>query len=638
MGSMIIRALAGVSLLILPGAWLGFGLPIRRLSYAARFALAGVLSPVIVALQLILLRTLGLPFNGSVWAIVLVNTGSTWLLIRERGSLQVSWKPVVAFLGVYLSLAVFVIFPWASSRNTRIFTGHNWMHMGIVYEFPTGMVWPEEPELAGVRLAYPWLGHAYWAVLCWTLDLPPTRVFAPINLLWLFWICVLVYETCRSLGGSPRASRIGLLWLGFGTNVVGGLIWLAATLFGRDISRVPGDTRTLPWIEKFYKLNEMPFAMALLAALMLVAVHAVASRQRFWIGMVAILLAGVGLMHALLFPPALAICGFLLVLYWWMARVGSEPAAYRPAVMLLGGIAAATVVVLINAHMISLSRSAPLLHFSGLTEMLAKSVTGVLSMALFLAAMATMRRAQLAQPPVLLLTVGAVAGLVLRSLLTVGAGDNEYKFVLSAALFLAPVAALAVDRWVPRRVSPKLALISSLLLAITATPPLIQHSRRDLDRLPLIREEGFYVQPALEKDSGWIEALRTQTPSNTIVVVRDSNLFLPGITARSLWAPPLGAAPLPGYWLGDRWNLVQERGYPASLFDRRERTTRCVYECTDPGQVRQAEQQLTSLKRPVAIVFSTGEGREFLAMLERDPRARMLYPDRYGAFVWLLEP
>ncbi len=84
--------------------------------------------------------------------------------------------------------------------------------------------------------------------------------------------------------------------------------------------------------------------------------------------------------------------------------------------------------------------------------------------------------------------------------------------------------------------------------------------------LPSVRSESVCKPMGLR----WVEAIAKDTPKDTVVLVRHSNLFLPGILRRSLWAPPDHSHLLPGYWLDNRWVLVEERGYSQEVFDSRQ--------------------------------------------------------------------
>jgi hypothetical protein len=198
----------------------------------------------------------------------------------------------------------------------------------------------------------------------------------------------------------------------------------------------------------------------------------------------------------------------------------------------------------------------------------------------------------------------------LPSLLQVGAGHDEYKLVFIAALCLAPILALTVDRVEPALVAPVTAVLLSVALVVSLAPNLgteIYQQRRF--SVPWVDEAGFCLRlAAAEPASRWVETIRTSTPPNTGVVAGRSEMFLPAVTQRALWAPPTHAQALPGYWLDNRWNLAEERGYSTQVLDVRETVMRCAYACSDPDKLRETGSQLLSLRRPVALVFFPRRG------------------------------
>ena len=67
--------LIALVLLILPGAWLAFGLPLQPISFAARLAIAGALSPLTVGLQFYALRFVGASFEATASILLVLNLG-----------------------------------------------------------------------------------------------------------------------------------------------------------------------------------------------------------------------------------------------------------------------------------------------------------------------------------------------------------------------------------------------------------------------------------------------------------------------------------------------------------------------------------------------------------------------------------
>jgi hypothetical protein len=115
-------------------------------------------------------------------------------------------------------------------------------------------------------------------------------------------------------------------------------------------------------------------------------------------------------------------------------------------------------------------------------------------------------------------------------------------------------------------------------------------------------------------------------------------LVLPGgwFIARSLLAPGVNAAGIPGYWLRSKDNLLL-RGYSPDVIAEREALLRSVYHCREGCRPEALAARLRLLGRPVALVFSPVEDNDFLTWLDREHQGRPVYQGRDGARVRLLD-
>jgi hypothetical protein len=633
---MVWHMLSLLVLLLLPGSWLGMALSLPDLSFSARLALSGVLSPLVAAVQLLLLRTFGVSFAHTVWLLIAINAPAAWLLIA-RWPRQIQWKPALSVAAVYVLLAVYVILPSLLIASHRIFESHSWMHAAIVVQFPEGGIAPEEPELAGVRLAYPWLDEAYLSTIGWAADWGPTRVYILTNAVNLLWVCLLFREICVGLGATESASSVGLVWLALGTNVLGFLYWYFVM---HHAGWMPGDIRNTPWLGKFATFDAAIVAIPAFAGMMLLAVNLLRKVAYSYIALIALLVSCIGLIYPQLFPAAAA---FAFLLFLYLLWPSQEQSVYRRSAMWLGvAVCLACIPVLVYARTMSVARVEPLVYFSRPSAAIAKLATAGLSLAILLVPVAFLPRSWLWRKPIMLLLVGAaLPSILLRSLLQVSAGANEYKFMSTAALGLAPVTALALHRWLLRG-GRKIVLVAiSVIFALLAPLELMQ-GKLGIPRVtnvPEVSDSHFYLQLAPDNpQAAWIEAIRAKSPANAIVVIEKSRLFLPALVARSEWAPPQHSEPLPGYRLDTRWNLVLERGYPAALFDGRERVLDCIFHCDDAKDLNSAEAALLSLMRPVVVVFLPDSGSSFEQLIRSEGNTSLLYRDAQGTSVWVLEP
>src|SRR5215472_13435840 len=102
-----------------------------------------------------------------------------------------------------------------------LYSTHAWMHAAPDYLVANGSLLLEEPCLAGVRLAYPWVGHVFQAVLSYALDSSPAFSYVWTNLLWIALFYGLFVAFAQEMGLRPITSALAPVWLFFGVNFAG---------------------------------------------------------------------------------------------------------------------------------------------------------------------------------------------------------------------------------------------------------------------------------------------------------------------------------------------------------------------------------------------------------------------------------
>lgn len=629
-----LRLAAGLSLLISPGAWLAFGLPLRELPLLSRVALSGILSPVVVVLEFYVFRLGGLSFSATVWWLLALNAGSLLLVSREWGRNRHRWEGGNSWsfnVAVFVFLVACVSVPWFFDHGLRIFNFHVWVHASIVNQFAMGRLVPEEPELAGVRLAYPWLGHLYWSVLSGVTNWPHTRVYVVTDFVFLGWTCIAVMQSCNALGAPPAARRQALIWLTLGTNVLG--FWVM-----KATGWLPGDIRYTPWLRKFMISELSAFVIAMLAALIMVGLVALRTRRPPWLAMVSVVTASIGLFYVILLPAALSFSGMLLVLLWLDPRLGEARSRRTAAAWLAVGLFLAATGSATYYRFVTASRSSPPVALSSPEAMISKLATGLIAIAPFLLAIAFIPRRRWRQPEITALLGAAAFCFVARPAIQLGA-FTEYKFMFPTMLFLVPVAALVGERWTSKRMSSEwLVLASALTLLPTVTARTYDWILDVLRRHPQVHETGTsLVLDGRAPDAAWISAVRAGTPADTVIAIGRAEFLLPVLTERSLLAPPEpGTTVVPGYWEESRVNLVDIRGYPAGLVDRRTGLLKELF-AREVGNPSDVLARVTALNRPVAIVYAPDDDRAFLAWLRQEHHGRELFQDAGGFVVWLIE-
>jgi hypothetical protein len=99
----------------------------------------------------------------------------------------------------------------------------------------------------------------------------------------------------------------------------------------------------------------------------------------------------------------------------------------------------------------------------------------------------------------------------------------------------------------------------------------------------------------------------------------------------------LDAGHLPGYNLGQRFYLLEQRGYPAELFDRRLGVVETLYSSKDEAAIVEALRNLKALGRPLAIYFPSRDAY-LLQWLEAKAIGKDLVPGDPQAAWFIEEP
>lgn len=665
----LIAALTILAFATLPGAWLLFALPFAALRGSVKLALSIALSPAILALQVLLLKAVQIPFATIPLLLLVVNAPALILIVRgwrrnehrERPT-PASWLGGGALLGL---LGAYVALPWRLVPDLRTFAWHALWHTDIAYALTRNTLLPEEPELAGMRLSYSWAGHLFWSVTGWLTNLPPTVLYAVTNFIWLAVAVLLAYALCRDgLQLSRPLSIFGSGTILLGTNIVGTLGWS----YARDWhwhKELLGDLRYTPMLGKYLGFETMPFAFALLIGLTLVATIALQrSIRHLWIVLTALLVA-LGLLYPILFPAGCLVVGLL----WLLLALGqlsifsggtvrhSWPAYSWQALagIALGGVVAA-VITLGVLQLITVDGSNAPIHLSLRSAMFTKGVQAIVALLLFAPALLYLpgfiRRSSHNHQNqkrngngngngnrVALLLLGATVGLMLLYAVA-DLEALEYKYVLASTIMVAPLGAGGLAyllrpplvQWLGTAVTLLALVVANqfLMLRVGALIP------TNLTNAPAVSESGFWIQlQGSEEAAEWIDAIRTQTPADTVVVTRETRIHVSPFLARSLYvASDFDGTAIAGYSVDNRYNLLSWRGYSADLFDQRLAQVDALTSESMAQWVAALEAML-ALGRPLAIHM---KGEEPLTLwLKEEALGKELYTGSDGV-VWLIEP
>ncbi len=641
-------ALILIAFAILPGTWLVYTLPLAPLRRSARLALAIALSPAVLALEVLLLKAFQIPFATIPTVLLFANLPALFFLIRGwRSAAQPVERPtVIAWLGggaLLALLGTYLALPWRLVPSLRTFAWHALWHTDIAYALTRNSLLPEEPELAGMRLSYTWTGHFFWSVTGWLTNLPPTVLYAVTNVIWLLAAVLLAYALCRD--GLRLSRPLALLGSGtifLGTNIAGTLAWI----YARDWQwqqHYFGDLRYTPMLGKYLGFETMPFAFALMIGVAFVTTLALQQRLRHLWAILTALLVALGLLYPILFPAGCLIVGvlWLLLLLQQFELLSPSTAHYSWQSLIalaLGGIAS-VVVTFGFLQLVTLDGSNAPIHLAALAAMKEKSVQVVVALMLFTPGLfyivtALRRRSG---PGLLLFgaTLGLMALYVVADLATL-----EYKYVLAATIVLAPVGAAGVATLLRRPALQWVAALGVLSLLVGANQLLMlqigAQIPANLVNAPAVDETGFWLQLQPDQaEAGWVRAIRTETPENTIVVATDSHIHVSPFLERSLYAPSdADGTKIAGYSVENRYNLLSWRGYSPALYDGRLAAVQAL-QGDAPDQWAQALLTMLTLERPLAIHLTTD--RPLVAWLQAQQMGTELYATEQDV-VWMVEP
>lgn len=635
------RVIGAILLTLLPGAWIGFGLRLPGFSFGARLLTAAAIAPMVVPVQLDALRLVGLPFGRATALLAVGNLAALFLVARRAPRPRPSRR---ASVDLFLLLVVCAasLAPQLTDPQARAYTGHAWMYADTSYLSANGDLDLQEAELAGTRLAYPWAGLVFQAVVSHLAASPPVFAYVWVNLVWLFVAGSLAAAIVSELGGGRLARAAGVVALFFGINPVGYALLQGIRLTHggqvdiRYLFAQFGDGRFTPWIAKFLFLQQEPFAFVLFLALALVLV-------REWpdglvgspVALAGMLLGGLGIVYPLLFPAGCALVAGAIV-----ASLGGGERGRRPALVL--GAVSAVAAAAAAAHLVFISRDRvdPMAAVSDGWWIAAKLVSALIVLAVLLAGVAVAAPGVWRSRPrqAVVLAGGLLGSLVLYVFPAMGEWRNEYKFVFTAAACAAPLASLAFGRLEGRRFAPALV---GLATAILALPLLHKFSQgwplEGLDGPPVVAD-GFDLRLApAERFAGLTAAIREKTPTDAIVVLgEDPGIHFPTLTRRRLYVPPLQERPHPG--VGEKSDDVMKivKGYDTRFLDRRRQVVADLFDEENENFRTGAFERILAFGQPVAIVVIDEPRHGTLVhWLEEEGRTRLVYRDGDGS-LWLV--
>ncbi len=631
-------------LTFLPGAWLTFGLPRLDLEPRVRVLLAFVLSPVVIVAQFYAVRLLGASFAATTTILVIGNLPAAVLVYRKRstfGGVRQLGRALPHLLVWAIPIGLLVTY-WSDWEISAI-SAHAFLHADAVYALANGLLRVEDTQLAGLTLGYPWGGHVYQAVTSWVLGRAPVATFPLTNVVLLIAAVTLIAEVTARFGGSPRARVVTIICVLFAVNAVG--YALQQYLVPDEVLRrfpVWGDDRYTPWLRKYIFWSQHPFAHALFAGILILLVGP--RSQVLTVSpllLLAAMFAGLAVMYPLLMPAALSLLAarFATDVY---PRSGSargllSSAVRLGAIALIAGVTTAAVLMVIGDD----RATGTGLNISTLRDLTLKCVESVVALApLAVAAVYfLMVRRQATADRVGVLLLGGAASVAFFALFSIPGGRNEYKFIFTAAMCLAPLAALGADAFLSRGGPLRFGFTAVMVLLVVGTGVDGFLRGRYAGPTPLtVRINDFALRLSAEHhQEASLAAIAGRTPTNTIVVVDSSDVHVPVFAQRAMYAPPLMNAAYWGVGLRTSYLLEAYRGYGHAVVAQREAVVRRLFESGHPAHQLDALRTIEGLERPVAVLLNRSRQGRLTQTLSDSGAGEFVHRDGRWA-VWLWTP
>lgn len=621
----------------LPGAWLAFGLPLPGVERRVRTALAVVLSPVVVLAQFYVVRFLGASFSSAAIILLVGNVPAVALVYRRWTTAPgvKNFARVVPYLLVWVIPLSLLLSLWRDTAISAL-SAHAFLHSDVVYSLANGFLKVEDAQLAGLTLGYPWGGHVHQALASWVLGQAPVVSFQWTNAVLLIAAVTLITEVTTKLGGGVRARVLTVIWVVFAVNAVG--YALKHFLVPEDIlARFPvwGDERFTPWLRKYVFWNQHPFAHGLFAGILYFMVGPRSEAlSKSALVLLTSMFAGLGAIYPLLAPAAMPLLAARLAAEAFRGPAGTR----RLAAVKLGAVALIAAAVTVGTlTVIGEHRTTSGVSISMPWNVRIKTIEGVIALSPLLAAaallFATRWKALPDQAGVPLL--GGAVSVLLFVLFSIPPGRNEYKFIFTAAMCLAPLASIGFDTFFSRRGPLRAGFSALVVLFFIGTATVGFGRNRYSGPTPLaVRVDDFRLRLSADHHhEPALTAIAERTPCNTIVVVDSPDVHVPVFARRALYAPPLTTRTFVGVSLTTA-DLVMARGYGYEVVTQRQEVIRRLFRSVEPKERLDALHMIERLGRPIAVLLDQSRHQDLTLALTDAASGQVIHRDRRWV-VWL---
>jgi hypothetical protein len=237
----------------------------------------------------------------------------------------------------------------------------------------------------------------------------------------------------------------------------------------------------------------------------------------------------------------------------------------------------------------------------------------------------------------------------LNLLLEIPFWANEYKFLFTAAICMSPFAALATEK-IRERFKAKTVGVFAVLVLVLVTP-FVHKIYRDFPwrrvykyspsvsvRHPSVESTSFDLRlNENEFMSAMCDVIREGTTPNTLLVIESTDIHLPTLTQRRLFAPPEQEEQRPGVNMSSIDLLANVRGYGEQIIADRRSIVKDLFNSEENEIRRLSLEKILQLNRPIALILEIPRHASLRTWLATDPNNLLLFED--GATeVWIIKP
>ena len=238
-----------------------------------------------------------------------------------------------------------------------------------------------------------------------------------------------------------------------------------------------------------------------------------------------------------------------------------------------------------------------------------------------------------------MLGTAALGSLALNLLLHIPNVRNEYKFLFTAALALAPLVGLAVEPLGHRlgRLALPLGFAVSVLLGLQVARKVHIKLEAAEPGRPRLETHSFALRLAESEElAAATDAIREGTPSDTILLADRAAIHLATPTQRHLWVPAHQEHGHPGVGPSSEVILLSWHGLDPEWVHVREALRDRLYAAPSSDAARRgALQRIRALGRPLAILLKRGRHTALRGWLRESGLGRPL-PVSGSHEVWLV--